>query len=82
MIIQKIINRPREHCVLEFEVYSCVWATNVGKYEWYLKSVYRNVRKELDGDFPEELFMSSKYFATEDEAVKDLEQVLALLGIE
>ena len=81
MTIQKIINRPREQFILEFDTY---YLQSRGKYMWFLKSVYRNVGKEPDDDFNEERFTmeSSEYFDTEAEAVKDLEQVLALLGIE
>jgi len=80
MTIQKIITKPREQFVLEFDVCPYV-PTN--KYEWYLKSVY-HVGKEPDDDFNEERFTMecNEYFGTEAEAVKDLEQVLALLGIE
>ena len=93
MTIQKIINKPKEQFILEFETYyksnslglpDIPHVSNSPQYAWYLKSVYRNVGKEPDDDFNEERFTMecSKYFATEDEAVKDLEQVLALLGIE
>ena len=81
MIIQKIINKPKEQFILEFDV--CPYIPT-SKYEWYLKAVYHNVGKEPDDDFNEERFTleCSEYFGTEAEAVKDLEQVLNLLGIE
>jgi len=93
MTIRKIINRPREQFILEFETYyksnslglpDIPHVSNSPQYAWYLKAVYHNVGKEPDDDFNEERFTleSSRYFKTEAEAVKDLEQVLNLLGIE
>ena len=93
MTIQKTINKPREQFILVFETYyksnslglpDVHHVSNSPQYAWYLKAVYHNEGKEPDDDFNEERFtlQCSEYFDTEAEAVKDLNQVLALLGVE